>query len=475
MQKSCATQTLGLMACAWLVGCAGPTYGPGSTFRGSPPVYQGRAPIYSPVTGPVPAQPVSPTVPGGPIATPPSDLDLSLQPIMQSVSRTPTFRPGPSSPQFATLGQSLDGRSVPWGLQSPQKIELASHAASSSSDGTATTEDLKFRGGRTIPNLTYVNLFIGGPTKWNNGVRQWIDYGLEAGMTDPHLNHVMMQYFNSQPVTTDFRGSFWMSGYQPQRVSQANIKQVVRLLHQQGSFNGMPLDSTVVNFLLPSGVILDDPDLGTSAASALSRTIPADREASSTSGLGGYHGSIRVGQQAIYYSVVVYAERHSNGVTNGIPVFAEPWKNIVATAYHQLQETRTNPDVDDATATGQERYLGWTSDRGQELGDYPLEAATPLTKVFTEVPLADGSDAIPVQLLYSNAVHGPEGPLTQPRSGSALPPAKRRTPRPGGSTPTPSNPSGPDPLLQYIDSEWSKLPAAVKEQVIQLIKGAAGT
>ncbi len=31
-----------------------------------------------------------------------------------------------------------------------------------------------------------------------------------------------------------------------------------------------------------------------------------------------------------------------------------------------------------------------------------------------EVPLTDGSNSVPVQFQYSNAVHGPEGPIPAP-------------------------------------------------------------
>jgi hypothetical protein len=175
----------------------------------------------------------------------------------------------------------------------------------------------------------------------------------------------------------------------------------------------------------------------------------------------------------VYYSVVAYAERLPNGKTNGIPAFPESWKSVAATAYHQLQETRTDPDVDDAIQSGQERYLGWSSDRGQEIGDNPVETAQTLSQAFMEVPLADGSGMIPIQLMYSNAAHGPEGPITKPYGGSPLPLATRKTPRPGSSNPTPNpNPSGPDPLLQTINDEWSKLPDATKRRVIQLIQEA---
>lgn len=477
-----------VLLCLWLPvgvllsGCAGRGYGT-TGLRGSPPIYMKRPSVYSPVTGPTipagPGIPTSPSQPVGPSADQPGNLDLSLQPIQQQAMYL--NRNG----QIATLGQMIDGRSAPLGIPqvvTPRKVALTQSAgqqapfeqAALANGSTASPQqDLKFRGGKTIKDLTYLNIFIGGPTRWRETDRQWIDYALEAGMTDPQLNHVLMQYFDGQAVSADFRGSFWMSGYQPQRVTQANIRQVAKLLHQQGSFNGMPLGSTVINFFLPSGVILDDPDVGNSAASALARTIPADREASSANGLGGYHGSVKINTQTtVYFSVLAYSERTAAGKTVGIPAFPEPWKSITATAYHQLQEVRTDPDVDDAIQSGQDRYLGWTSDRGHEIADFPVAAATQLSQVFTEVALADGSGAVPVQLMYSNAVHGPEGPLAKPYSGNPLPPAKRKTPRPGGgSTPTP-NPSGPDPLLQTVNDEWSKLPDAVKRQVLQLIQQA---
>lgn len=479
--------------CLFFAGCAGPSYGPSSFGRGSPPVYMGQPPVYAPVTSPsIPSAPVNgspttPTQPTGPSAGQPSDLDLSLQPTrLQSMN----FR-GPGYGQMATLGQSIDGRSAPLGLARggmPQKVlahpdsvagQITQTRAESAASGgsTAGNDDLSFRGGRIIKDLTYLNIFVGGPTKWNNIDRQWIDYALEAGMTDPQLNHVVMQYFNHQPVSADFRGSFWMSGYQPTTVSQGNLKQVIRLLYQQGSFNGLPLDSSVINFFLPPGTILQDPDVASGISSSLARMVPPEKEANSANGLGGYHGSVRIDTRTtVCFSVVVYSERKTNGTVNGIPVFPEPWKSITATAYHQLQEARTDPDVDDAIQSGNEKYLGWVSDRGQEIADGPVETAPSLSQVFTEVALADGSGTIPVQLLYSNAIHGPEGPLARPYAGSPLPPAQRKTPRPGSSMPSqpPSN-SGPDPWLQYIDKEWSQLPDSVKAQVIKLIQQAANS
>src|SRR5205085_1543554 len=131
--------------------------------------------------------------------------------------------------------------------------------------------------------------------------------------------------------------------------------------------------------------------------------------------LGGYHGSIKTGGTERYYAVAAYSEGD-----NGIVAFDEPWKNVCATLYHELQETRTDPDVEDAirlgSAPGADRLLGWYSPRGGEIGDIPMaEAGGDIARVMKEVPLADGSGTVPIQLMWSNAVGGPEGPTPTPR------------------------------------------------------------
>ena len=112
-----------------------------------------------------------------------------------------------------------------------------------------------------------------------------------------------------------------------------------------------------------------------------------------------------------------------NGKTNGIPVFDAPWKNIVATFYHELNEARTDPDVEQVINGGKTSLLGWTSRQGEECGDFPVFEANPLTEVFQEVPVAGGKTA-PVQFQYSNAANGPEGPIPHPR-----PSARHAAPR----------------------------------------------
>ena len=137
---------------------------------------------------------------------------------------------------------------------------------------------------------------------------------------------------------------------------------------------------------------------------------------SSLDGLSGYHGSVKFTKPAkakVYYAISVYSEG-----TNGVVAFDQPWKNIVATLYHELQEVRTDPDVEEAIKAGATKramkLLGWVSPSGNEVGDLPVsEAGHDLSKVMVEVPLAAGSGTVPVQLMYSNRVHGPEGVAVQ--------------------------------------------------------------
>lgn len=285
--------------------------------------------------------------------------------------------------------------------------------------------DLKFRGGRTIAHLAFTNFFVGGATAWQQSDVDNINRALAASMSDPKLNNVMCQYFGNQAITSNFLGSHFTGTKKPKKVTETSAKKMVTDLFDAGQLNGVSFPSTLVNLLLPSGAVLtdgtgpgkeqddhDDDDKHHAAGT------PEAEEASSLEGLGGYHGSVDVKGTRIYYSVGVYSERLANGKDNGIPVFDQPWKNIVATFYHELNEARTDPDVDDAIQTGKVKgVIGWNSDDGEECGDFPVfEAgdAGSLALVFKEVAVQGGT--APVQFQYSNAVHGPEGPIAAPHA-----------------------------------------------------------
>lgn len=297
--------------------------------------------------------------------------------------------------------------------------------------------DLIFHGGKTIANLKFKNFYVGGSSSWERSDIQSIDRALAAAMADRNLNNVMAQYF-SQPISTTALASEILPDSPPAVVSQTDVENMVRSLHSQGKLAGPDPGSTVFNFLLPSGTVLNTDT--TSAAGHEARRPPAQArqrpvvpqdEDDSLNGLGGYHGSVHIasgsgGQETIYYAVGVYSEKLADGTTNGIPVWPQPWKNVVATFYHELNEARTDADVADAIAAGNDpqavKFLGWTSQEGEECGDFPVAEANPLTLVFQEIPLTDGSGTVPVQFQYSNAVHGPEGPIPEPHKLQASSP-----------------------------------------------------
>jgi len=271
-------------------------------------------------------------------------------------------------------------------------------------------------------------LYISGDQKWTRTDVEKIDRQLGAAMRDEHLNNVLLQYFDNQPIRSTALPSHPLVGYTPGTVTRGDIQNMIGWLHRQGFLRSFDLQNTVFNLLLPPDSVLTvdnrasiavSDEVAGSIPSDSKGVVPAFEEGSSLAGLAGYHGSVvTAGNDRVYYAVSVYSERGRNQTTNGIPVFREPWKNVVATLYHQLVESRTNPDVEEAMRheydANAKQYLGWASDSGLEAGDVPLLANMSLSSVFREVPLADGSGVVPVQLPWSNAIGGPEGPRPQP-------------------------------------------------------------
>jgi hypothetical protein len=297
--------------------------------------------------------------------------------------------------------------------------------------------DLLFNGGNTIADLVFTNFYVGGSDAWKASDIQSIDQALAAAMSDESLNNVMSQYYPSGRITSAFRGSQILAGPPPQFVSQGDIENLVRTLFQTGALSGFELTSTVFNFVLPQGTILNTNEAPTTstitarvegarqksqAEQPAQTAVPVEQEEDSTQGLGGYHGSIHVdsgpNEHVIYYAVGVYSEVRPDGTVNGIPVFDQPWKNVVATFYHELNEARTDPDVEDAIRAGNDpnaiKFLGWTSPQGEECGDFPVFEANPLTEVFQEIALTNRSGTAPIQFQYSDADHGPGEPRDTP-------------------------------------------------------------
>src|SRR5215471_643227 len=159
--------------------------------------------------------------------------------------------------------------------------------------------DLVFHGGHTIADLVFTNFYVGRSAAWASSDIQNVDAALAAAMSDVDLNNVMSQYYPTGTITSKFTPSQVLAGPPPAVVSQGDIENLVLQLFQAGTLNGFDFTSTVFNFMLPSGTILNTDTAPTNAAipSGLEKStqpprgIPVEEEEDSTQGLGGYHGS----------------------------------------------------------------------------------------------------------------------------------------------------------------------------------------
>lgn len=267
----------------------------------------------------------------------------------------------------------------------------------------APLDDLMFHGGRVVPQMEFQNVYLGGLASWQASDMHSIDTAIDRAMRNKRLNNVMAQYFPGAKPECSMRASFVLDQARPAQLDEPAVQAQAIALFDAGLIKASALDSCLFNLVLPSGTVLKLDD------------------SSSLAGLGGYHGSVhfrRGGKRiTLYYSASVFSEFRPNGRENGIVVFDKSWKNVVGTLYHEINEFRTDADVNDAIQQGSNDFLGWTSRAGHEVGDQPIfkaGAAGDLRLVFKEVSDAPRKIRLPVQFMYSNAVHGAEGPISQP-------------------------------------------------------------
>jgi hypothetical protein len=257
----------------------------------------------------------------------------------------------------------------------------------------------------TFPDLVFTNFFVGG-SAWDPQDRRNIDTALAKAMSDQGLNNVLIQYFRGAAnITSTFQPSALMPGDPPDTISQPEVEDLVRQLRLEG----FDLERTVFNFMLPRGTVLTIDD-GSGDRTGTARSEDADEKASSLLGLGGFHGWVRVGGRRAYYAVGVFSEGN-----NGIVAFDQPWKNVVATSIMRYARLAPTPMLRKGGSPENDETPS------EEIGDIPMSlAGGNLSKVMKEVPLADGSGTVPIQLMWSNAVAGPEGPIPAPHEAPAM-------------------------------------------------------
>jgi hypothetical protein len=260
--------------------------------------------------------------------------------------------------------------------------------------------DLVFHGGKTVPQMVFQNVFLGGRASWLASDIDSINTAITLAMQDRKLNNVVQQYFDrGVNLTCDPRSLLVLEEAKPVQLDEPDVQQLVARLVQQKKVSVSDLDTTIFNLVLPPGTVLK-----------------LDQD-NSLGGLVGYHGSVHFQHngrsQTAYYSANVFSQTLPDGRVNGVPAFDASWKDVVGTLYHLLNEFRTDADVRDAIEQNNDDFLGWMGAQG-EIGDQPISAAGAagnLSLVFQEILLSMGGGRVPVQFLYSNAVHGAEGPL----------------------------------------------------------------
>ena len=259
-------------------------------------------------------------------------------------------------------------------------------------------DDLIFRGGKTLPHMAFQNIYLGHPNDFAHGDFESIDNAITRLVRDERLQTIIQQYFPGKKLEYDIAKSVVLNENRKNEMDEPDVQNKVIDLFDKKLIAATDLDRTIFNLVLP-------PD-----------TVLKLNSSSSRNGLGGYHGSVhfsREGQtRTLYYSANVYSAVRS-GQRNGIPFFSAPWKNVVCTLYHELMESQTDPDVGDAIRLNDRRFIGFNSKFGQEIGDQPI-AANSLDKVFKEVLAMPGPTATPMQFMFSNKVHGAEGPEEKP-------------------------------------------------------------
>lgn len=270
-------------------------------------------------------------------------------------------------------------------------------------------DDLIFHGGKTVPQMGFRNVYLGSSKDWAASDIHLIDSAITRAMQDRRLNNMMVQYFPGAALSCDAIASTVLTDQRPVTLDEPDVQAKIIALFEAGALGRRDLDHTIFNLILPPGTTLR---LGAS---------------SSQEGLGGYHGSVQTraagGDVTLYYSANVFSQSLEDGSQNGIVAFDQPWKNVVATLYHELNEFRTDADVHRAIDERNNDLLGWASRQGRECGDQPIFVAASLDEVFQEVSADDGGPRIPTQFMYSNAVHGAEGPIETPHAdpGPAAP------------------------------------------------------
>ena len=247
--------------------------------------------------------------------------------------------------------QEPDGRAVHAGSRrfepaDPDRIEFddLQPGGAPALDGTTNVETghLTFHGGKVLRSPDVVPVYVGLYWQTPDGRRDQArnDAAMAALVTDPGQTGIWKEY-GGGPGTTS--ASKVIAGATRRSWSKEDVETLVRAQVRAGTLD-VADPERVFTLVLPPGATLHD------------------GEASSTAGLGGFHGHVTAPDgHPVYYAVVVYSQRTGDGL-NGIDFTGTPIDNVTITESHEITETVTDPDVGLAIQTGNPRYLGWYDD-----------------------------------------------------------------------------------------------------------------
>jgi hypothetical protein len=201
------------------------------------------------------------------------------------------------------------------------------------------TGHLTFHGGKVLRSPDVVPVYVGAYWETLDGKRDRArnDAAMAALVKDPGQTAIWKEYGGGPGTTTPSRV---IATVTHRDFSKEEVETLLEAHVRAGTFD-VSDPERVFTIVLPPGATL------------------RDGEASSTAGLGGFHGNVTARDgHPVYYAVVVYSQR-SGGRVNGIDFTGNPVDNITITESHEITEAVTDPDVGLAIRTGDPRYLGW--------------------------------------------------------------------------------------------------------------------
>lgn len=204
------------------------------------------------------------------------------------------------------------------------------------------TGHLTFHGGKVLRSPDVVPVYVGPYWQTSAGKRDLArnDAAMAALVKDPGQTEIWKEY-GGGPGTTS--ASKVIPGVTHRDWSKEDVEALVQAQVRAGSLDASDPER-VFTLVLPPGATL------------------RDGEASSTAGLGGFHGNVTAPDgHPVYYAVVVYSQRTGDEL-NGIDFTGTPIDNVTITESHEVTEAVTDPDVGLAIQTGNPRYLGWYDD-----------------------------------------------------------------------------------------------------------------